>query len=264
MHQDGGFIVQPFATAALSWAGPNDITVTPYVTAFQSMQLDGRSSLASSGVVASGSDVPCSILHHHGSAAGWVTVTGTGADWYQAEFMLGVVTAYRGLTVDVNYNFYAYPSGSFFPLQEVGTKVSYECASLWRDPEKATFFGLKPFAALYHETANRFDHEATYLETGIEPSYRFHLWNRNAGISVPIAAGMSIDNYYVNAQGDNEFFGYWSAGLHLSVPLPVPTKCGSWYLSASVRYYHFQAESLRAIAGHPDEFVGKVGLSFAF
>jgi hypothetical protein len=268
VHQDGGFILQPFATAACVWATPCEVTVTPYFTAFNSLQLNGRDSVAAAGGAPDAGEGACSILHHHGGAsAGSVvqpTLTGTGADWYQAEFMAGVVTYYRGLFLDLSYNLYAYPTGFFLPVQEVGAKLSYECAALWREPGADTFFGLKPYAGLYHETTNRYDREATYFETGVEPSFRFPLWGRQAGVSLPLSAGMSPNDYYVSPHGGNEFFGYWSVGAALSVPLPLPGKCGCWYLTGSVRYYCLQAEILREIAGHSDEWVGKVGLGFAF
>jgi hypothetical protein len=265
VHQEDGFILQPFVTAAGNWSGPDGCTVTPYLTAFNSIQTIEPNTPASPTSTPITPVEVCAVLHHHSSATATAPArTGIGADEYQAEFMAGVLTDWRGLRLDVNYNLYAYPTGFFLPVQEIGGKVSYDLAMLWREPQERSPWIVRPYVGLYRETVNRYDRQATYLEMGIEPAVRFPVWGCPMGVSLPLTLGMSPYDYYVDARGSNEFFGYWSLGAIASVPLPARAHCGSWYVTASVRYYGLVAESLRVIAGNPDIVVGKVGLGFAF
>jgi hypothetical protein len=272
LHQDSGLIVQPFVTVACAWEAAHELTLTPYATFWNSIDLDSKDVSGPLG------GLPCAILHHHAGGAltslgkfynlaSWANgnLTGTGADWYQTEWMVGAVLRWRDLWIDLKYDFYAYPTGIFLPIQEIGGKMSYDVASCWRETKPDSQFFLRPYVSLFQETVNYYDDNATYFEVGVEPSFRCELWGQRIGITLPVALGMSLDNYYVDvATGQNEFIGYWSAGAVASMALPTGSKLGNWYLTGSVIYYHLVANSLKAIDGTSDEVVGKIGVSFAF
>jgi hypothetical protein len=240
VQQQGSLVIQPFTTALADWESPCGLSFTPYFLAFNSIRTDGAQMVA----------------------GGMPTRMGTGMGAYQSEYMFGAVTEYKGLALDFSYNLYGNSSGTFIPTEEIGGKLSYDFGSIWNEPDAVIWLGLKPYAALYRETVNVNSSPGTYFEVGIEPAVRFPLLGRKAAISLPYALGMSPSNYYLDAQGNNQFFGYWSFGAAFTVTLPI--HCGHWFATASVRYYSLEADSLRITAGRTDEVVGKIGVGFAF
>jgi hypothetical protein len=270
LHQDSGLILQPYVTLACAWEPVHDLTITPYTTYWNSIDLDAPNPPARVATA----DLPCAILHHHNlggtgspfNTTSWAngSLVGTGSDWYQAELMFGAVVRWHDLWCDFKYTLYAYPSGFFFPIQELGGKLSYDVADCWRHPAADTQFFLRPYVGLYQETFNHYDDVGTYFEVGLEPSFRCEVWGQRVGITLPVVVGMSLDNYYVAADGSNEFLGYVSLGAVATMSLPLPSKFGNWYVTGSVTYYRLIAKSLQVIDGTSDEVVGKVGISFAF
>jgi hypothetical protein len=240
VQQQGSLVIQPFTTVAADWESPCGLSFTPYFLAFNSIRTDG-----------------CQM-----AAGSMPTRMGTCMGAYQSEYMFGAVTAYKGLTLDVSYNLYGNSCGVFIPTEEMGGKLSYDFGSVWNEPGATIWLGLKPYAALYFETVNVNSSPGTYMEVGVEPAVRFPFFGRKAAISLPYALGMSPSNYYLDAQGNNQFFGYWSFGAAFTVTLPI--HCGHWFATASVRYYSLEADSLRITAGKTDEVVGKIGVGFAF
>jgi hypothetical protein len=75
---------------------------------------------------------------------------------------------------------------------------------------------------------------------------------------------MSIEDYYFDDEGDEEFLGYGSIGLAASVPLSDGAY-GAWSLNASVTWLQLFAEGLETV-NHDDDYeiIGKVGVSFAY
>jgi hypothetical protein len=106
--------------------------------------------------------------------------------------------------------------------------------------------------------------QGTYVELGLEPSFRVRAGDTPVGLSFPVVLGLGAGDYYQEAGGDNDPLGYVQAGVQATVPLPMPGD-GKWYLSASVSYLHLFADSLQfANYGGEDEVIGTVGLSFAY
>ena len=83
---------------------------------------------------------------------------------------------------------------------------------------------------------------------------------------MPLALGLSVDDYYLDSEGDNELFGYGSVGLMASLPLKLPAKYGSWSVTGGVQYIQLFADSAEAAndGGTDYEVLGKVGLSFTY
>ena len=55
------------------------------------------------------------------------------------------------------------------------------------------------------------------MDVGLEPAYRFKLFGRRVGVSLPLVLGGSPDGYYVDSDGDDETIGYFSGSLKCSV-----------------------------------------------
>jgi hypothetical protein len=256
--QSGGLILQPFVTAAYAHHVSDDITLTPYLTLWQSFDLDGAEEveLPSLSLVALG--------HCFGLVEGSTTRLHTAT--HQLELYGGVVTQIGDLTLDGKYMLDSASGESFSSMQEIGLKVGYDLAGLWTDePAAARTFGLRPTAGFYFETVDHRGGEDAYLELGLEPFWRCELWGARVGLSLPATLGFSLDDYYFDAQGRPEALGYFAIGPTVSVPLGLPPQYGTWFFTASMKYWHLAAENLVAInGGQNDRLVGQAGLGFAF
>lgn len=107
--------------------------------------------------------------------------------------------------------------------------------------------------------------QGTYFEVGIEPSFRADVGSTPVGIAFPVTVGMSLDEFYQQRGGSNDLLGYVSAGVQVTVPLPIDERYGKWFLTGSVTYLHLMADSLVfANYGQKDEVIGTLGVSFSF
>jgi uncharacterized protein (TIGR02001 family) len=186
----------------------------------------------------------------------------TGGDegiWYEADFFAGADIVLGPVVLGVNYTLYVYPDGGFEDIHELQGKLTFDDSTLSEDP--AIVF--KPYVLVAYELADDNGTEDTYLEVGANPS--FGLGDTGLSITVPIALGMSLDDYYFDDDGDDELLGFATVGLATSIPLPVPSKYGAWNLNASIKYLYLIADGLEA-ANEDDEheFIGTLGISFAY
>ncbi len=193
----------------------------------------------------------------------------TGADddsfgaWYESDLVAGVdVGLGGGFTLGAIYTLYAYPNGAFDSIEELGFKLSYDDTDKWGLP-----FALKPYAGIYFETDDNNGSEDTYLEIGVAPTV--YTFNEESdapiAISVPVAIGLGIDDYYFDDDGDDELLGYGSIGVAASMLLPIPSGYGAWSLNASVTWLQLFADGLETVNHDDDnEIIGKVGVSFAY
>ncbi|MGB7158321.1 MAG: hypothetical protein WBD40_09670 [Tepidisphaeraceae bacterium] len=193
----------------------------------------------------------------------------TGADdgsfgaWYESDLYAGVDAGLGGgFTLGAIYTIYTYPNGAFDSIEEIGFKLSYDDTDKWGLP-----FALRPYAAVYFETKDNNGSEDTYLEIGIAPTvYTFNEeGDAPIAIAVPVTVGMSLDDYYFDDSGDDEFLGYFSVGVAASMPLPIPSSYGAWSLNGSVTWLQLLADGLET-ANNDDstEIIGKLGVSFAY
>ena len=186
--------------------------------------------------------------------------------WFESDLFAGVDFAFGDFTLGVIFTAYTYPNGAFDTILEVGGILSYDDTKL--SQKIGLPIPLKPYAAVYFEVDDQNPGASNdiYGEIGIVPSYTINeKSSMPVTLSLPIAIGMSFEDYYLTSGGSNEFFGYGSIGLAASVPLPVPTRYGAWTLNASVTYLSLWADSVQ-IANHDDNdaWIGKVGVAFSY
>jgi hypothetical protein len=159
--------------------------------------------------------------------------TGSGPDiWYEADIYGGVT--YTGLdlvTLDAAYVVYTSPNGAFDDIQELDFYVEFD------DSEYLNDWALTPYALVAIEIDDDNGSEDTYLELGGALALPFEVGTEDypIALSVPIAVGLSLDDYYVDASGDDEFFGYLSIGVGADTALPfIPSEYGAYSAGVSV------------------------------
>jgi hypothetical protein len=91
--------------------------------------------------------------------------------------------------------------------------------------------GFHPHLTLAQELRGGSDFggsRGTYLELGVEPTYQL---TDKLRLSGPVSLGLSLNNYYELANGDDDMFGFLSIGVHAQAPMDfMPTRFGPWQL----------------------------------
>lgn len=236
-QEDEGFIVQPWGELSLDLASWDDASLGLAVGIWNSIH--GDTDTAGAGDE--------SIDH-----------------WYEADFYFGPSVAFGNLSLALLYTMYASPSDAFTTVEELAFSAS------WDDAEDGLMFGIPiaPSATIAFEIdgdAADGQDGGVYLELGIEPSVTFEEGAlADATLSFPATLGISLDNYYQEASGDDETFGYATVGAALSYPLPVGAEWGEWSLSAGVDVL-LLGDTTKAFNDDDDvEVIGTFGIAVSF
>lgn len=152
--------------------------------------------------------------------------------WYEQDVYASLDAAIGDFSAGVGITYYTYPSNAAnIDITELNLSLGYDDSDLFGD------YAFSPYIAVaveLHNTAA--SDENGYLELGGE----FDLGTFDSGFawSLPFAVGLSIDNYYTDASGEDEFFGFASVGLAGSIPLSeligTDEYVGAWDLSVGV------------------------------
>ncbi len=185
--------------------------------------------------------------------------------WYEANGYAGVTFAFleKTLELDTIYTFYTSPNNSFDTRHEMAFRLIYK-------DHFSDVFSLSPSVTLAAEFdgkgADGGQEHGVYLELALEPT--IVLGDTSAfsvSLSAPMTLGLSLDNYYENADGADEAFGYFDVGLAAGIPLYfIPANYGDWELSFSVNFL-LLGEHLDAINNDTEfEVIGTSGISVIF
>jgi len=182
--------------------------------------------------------------------------------WYEIDYYLGFSFNTGRVTADLAYTIYASPNDAYTSVEEFIFTLAFDDEGLLGP------IAFAPYATLALEvgdgTGDGGANQGLFLGLGIEPAHTFE--NSPIGdvtLSVPIEAGFSLDDYYEGATGD-ESFGYFTAGLAASVPLPAPSGFGAWSFSAGVDYLLLGDSNQALNAGDDSEFIVHAGVTFEF
>jgi len=235
-QEDTGMIVQPYASLGINIVDSDDVDVTAYITSWNSLHSEQ---------------------------------TGGDGIWFESDVVGQVDVVVGGFTFSGMYLLYTYPDDAFDTVQEVGVQISYDDSNFWN--ERAEGFALKPWIGIYKETSDGNGEQDTYGEVGIAPTWSLPIKDKgwtagDLSISLPVKLGVSVDDYYTDSDGDNEFFGYVSGGITATLPLPIPAKYGSWSLVGSVEYIQMLADSVEAAndGGTEYELTGRIGITMTY
>jgi hypothetical protein len=155
------------------------------------------------------------------------------------------------------------PNDRFGTVQEVAFSLNYNDAKLLGP------FALNPSVLVAFELDGQADagsHRGVFLQTGVAPGYTL-----NAGgtypvtLTVPLAVGLSLSEYYEFGTGEDDTFGFFQGGVVIGVPLAfIPASLGTWTLKGGMTVLHL-GDNLREI-NHRDrtEVIGTVGIAFTY
>lgn len=213
-----------------------------------------------------GEDTLNSVGIYFGTWSSWHSeetgASGSGpAWWYEADLYAGVaVTMIDVLTVDVSYVGYFYPSGAATDIHELDILVGLDDSPWLND------FAVSPYVLFAIEFDNQAGDENAYVELGIEPSFALvDSAEMPIELSIPVAVGLSLDDYYTSAGGDDETWGFVSVGAILSAPLTfVPEDLGAWSASAGAVFMYLNDDVALNDGDDDWEVYGTFGLAMEY
>lgn len=194
-------------------------------------------------------------LHTSGASLG---SDGPGRMWYESDFYatLGFGFA-RGTSLGITYTAYTSPNFSFEWVKEIAFKFAVDDSG---------FLGgaaVRPYVLI----AREIDEDGgqadgglalgTYLELGAAPGLSMSRFS----IAVPVKVGVSLDNYYEGATGD-ERFGFFSIAGIATVPFSsTSTRFGSWNVHGGVEFLRLGD---RNQGFGENQVIGSVGIGFSY
>ena len=179
--------------------------------------------------------------------------------WYEADFYAGVTLDWDSFSLGLSHTVYTYPSSDFNTVQEIGLTAGYAL------PENTMYHTVLGDISLgLHfevDNSNVSSDEVTYMELGFGPS--FDILDEKATVSIPVTLGFSLDDYYVDAGGSDDFFGYASIGADLASPLGGGNY-GEWTLNTGANLLLLGTAADEANGGDAVEFLAYIGLSVSY
>ena len=187
--------------------------------------------------------------------------------FYESDIYMGLDFIFKPVTVQLGYNAYPSPNGSFSTVHEVELSAWLDDGSMWKDMGMPLNFSLNPRVGIFREIRDnnftpfvrsdphRLD---TYAEAGLTPTIKIMPFGDKWPItlSAPTAVGFSPDHYYdLAGLGHNDWLGYVSSSAKASVPLPMPTRLGMWELHAAFNWMHDYARDARTANNGRDNLV---------
>ena len=201
------------------------------------------------------------------SIHGQKTASQMGGDfasyWYESDLGASVTITKGKFSVGVGYVYYIAPNDGWETIQELDFTLSYD------DSDLLGKFALNPRMLVGIETgsgtADGVDSDpGRYLELGIAPGFEVGE-TTPISISFPVTLGLSLSDYYQNAAGDDDTFGYVQAGAKAEIPIScLGSGCGDWTLTAGI-YGLFLGDNTKEInSDDGEELIATLGVAVSF
>ncbi len=199
----------------------------------------------------------------HGQKTGASTRSDFTEYWYESDLYAGVVLTKGPVSLTTTYTFLTSPSDAYETVQELGISLGFDDTGLFGA------WALHPYATFAIEmgadASDGADSDTgTYLELGIAPGFSVDLGKTPVAISFPVAVGLSLSDYYQDAAGKDDTFGFFQIGAKAAVPLPIGDRFGKWTLNAGVAGLFLGDQTREYNGGDRTEVIGTVGLQVNF
>jgi hypothetical protein len=184
-------------------------------------------------------------------------------DWYESDLYAGFTLTRGKLSLTASYTFLTSPSSAFQEVQELGFTLALD------DSEWLKAWALKPYATLALETGSNGSDSpdlvsGTYLELGIAPGFSSDVDKTPITLTFPASVGLSLSDYYQDASGSDDTFGFAQIGTKAAIPLGQPGRFGTWTLNAGVSVLFLGDHTKAFNNGDDTEVIWSVGLQWNF
>jgi hypothetical protein len=185
--------------------------------------------------------------------------------WYEFDWDAGVAIDIGKFNLNVMYIEFISPNGAFGTAHNLQVKLSYN--------DSDSPFPVSPYAIAFFELdgkAGTGSDEGIYIELGVAPGFALGGGDNAPRLTFPIYVGLGVSDFYQDADGDDQLFGYAAGGVVLSTPLAFMNDAGygTWTLSVGGYFYYFGdgvRDANEAVGTDTDwDVVGNVSLGVAF
>lgn len=233
LQENQGLIVQPAAKLTFNAYNKSDVKIDAFVSTWNSIHSEKTGSPRSE----------------------WME------SWYECDLLGGATVTLGKWSFTGQYIFYTSPNDAYDMIQELDISAGFD------DSDALGKWAMHPYALVGIETSSFATdgvNPGSYLELGIAPGFSFDVEKTPVAISFPVTVGLSLHNYYQNAAGDDETFGFASVGAKASFPLPLSDKYGKWALNASVVAQLLGNHAAAFNNGANGAFLGTIGVQLDF
>lgn len=160
---------------------------------------------------------------------------GGNAAWFESDFYLGLSTQLNEQwSTSATYSWYGAPQNGTV-TEEITFSLAYDDSEVWLQ----NVGGLQPTFVLGIETKGQADggnDKGIYAQFGVEPTFALgQTGSLDWTMTVPVTFGVSLLDYYEDAGGSDNFFGFFDVGVDLSTPMAfMPSRLGPWDLSVGL------------------------------
>lgn len=236
LQEDTGFILQPAAKLTVNLYEKNDLKIDGLLGVWNSF---------------------------HGQKTGAQSHSDFTDYWYEADLVAGFTLTKGKVSLTGTYSFLTSPSDAFETVQELNFTLAYD------DSDLLGKWAIYPYVLFGIETgADGSDgantQPGTYLELGVAPGFSIDVGKAPVAISFPMSVGLSLHDYYQDAAGNDDTFGFVQVGVKASVPLPFTERYGKWTLNAGVSAIFLGDHTAQFNGGDRKQLVGSVGLQLNF
>ncbi len=236
IQEDGGLILQPAAKLTINLYNQDDLKLDGFLGTWNSF---------------------------HSARTASQTNDDFTDYWYESDLLGGIAITLGEWSLSTQYALYTSPSGAYETVQELDFTLAFD------DSKPLGKFALHPYATLALETSADSSDGAnsdrgTYLELGIGPGFSFETCKTPVTITFPVAVGLSLHDYYQNAAGEDDTFGFAQVGAKASVPLPFGERYGAWILTAGVSALFLGDHTAEYHNDRETQLIGTVGLQLSF
>ncbi|MDX2118045.1 MAG: hypothetical protein SFY96_07685 [Planctomycetota bacterium] len=184
-------------------------------------------------------------------------------DWYESDVYAGFSITLGKLSLATSYTYLTSPSDAFQTVQELGFTLGLD------DSEWLKAWALKPYASLAIETGSNGSDgpdldNGVYLELGIAPGFSFDVNKTPITMTFPASVGLSLSDYYQDADGSDDGFGFAQVGVKASMPLGEPGRFGAASLNAGVSVLMLGDHTKAFNKGDGTEVIGTVGVQWNY
>lgn len=233
--EDDGLIVQPYASLMYDLYNKDETMVTAMIGVWNSF---------------------------HDRATGSPTNESLDDKWFESDIFVGIGVESGDWAFETRYIWMTSPSDAFSTMQELYFSAAYDDESILGE------FSLQPTAVLAFDTGNsQMDgrENGTYLQLGISPGFGLDSGAiQGLEVNFPVTVGLSLSDYFQDAGGQDDFFGFAAVGAMASLPIGPPGGWGDWKLNAGVQAVFLGDTTGDANAGDDSEIIATAGISVEF
>ncbi len=175
--------------------------------------------------------------------------------WYESDFYVSGALTAGMLTVGGGYIAYTSPNDAFTRVEEVNLTVSI-------DDSNDNWAGLQPSIMVVWETDGQTDAGndlGVYFQADVEPGITVGPLKD----SFPATVGVSLDEYYESAAGNDQTFGWAQVGVAAAISTDT-SRHGTWTLDAGVHRLWLSEQNEAINNGDGAEWIAKAGLTIKY